>query len=83
MHRTPHRPRSEAEREGRCELGLRACPDCTKGASKHGLHEATVKLKEPGLQSGSFNFQGEEKSPYEGNCIISRRSLLDGSPTPP
>jgi hypothetical protein len=42
-----------------------------------------IKLKEPGLQTGSFNFclGGEEKSPYEVNFITCAKIMLDASPT--
>ena len=42
----------------------------------------TLKLKEPVLQTGSFNFQGgEEKSPNEVNCIMCLHNMLDATPT--
>jgi len=41
-----------------------------------------LKLKEPGLETRLFQFLGgEEKSPYEGNCITPMLSLLDAIPT--
>ena len=50
-----------------------------------GIHP--IKLKEPGLQTGSFNFSiysgGEEKSPYEANFITHFQNMLDATPTPP
>jgi len=40
-------------------------------------------LKEPGSRAGSFNLAGgEEKSPYEVNCIIYRQNLLGANSTP-
>ena len=50
----------------------------------HGCREnqESVKLKEPDLQAGSFNFclGGEEKSPYEVNFITCLKIMLDVSP---
>jgi hypothetical protein len=42
-----------------------------------------IKLKEPGLQAGSFNFRlgGEEKSTYEANFITGSQNMLDAPPT--
>jgi hypothetical protein len=48
-----------------------------------GENQGLLKLKEPGLRPGSFNFQGgEEKSPCERNCIMCPQNMLDASSTP-
>jgi hypothetical protein len=46
------------------------------------MDDRLIKLKEPGLQSRLFQFQGgEEKSPYEDNFSTSLHNMLDAYPT--